>query len=356
MSKIVTTRAPATQTAFLIKKLDADVTCKTQSTGALKCSVSADQLERIQERIAPGSFKHIAEKRAVTDDEKKRRSKTRLWRALWAAFKNFPIIKQSLYSKIAYNALTAKNIVAAVEGNSGAISGNHNEFRGEYKSSQLNPTAARKLGVIAMQIPLNTHCPISYDWKNSDLYNDVSSCEDVENEINKSNLVPVVMFTSKMPWYEAQAIIGNPNIESFYTRYSNDGPIACTADTAMDSAYHLIKVSPGINLDFIMRNISGEGYLAWEMKKSCTTIDGKKRTPDDLMFNFGPHIFEALNVSVDGKIEEHTLMISTVAVASTSFLKAFIPKHVPYYRFIGGCYAKMLLLEAKSNGWKIKKQ
>ena len=356
MSTKVTTTTPATKVAFMPKDAYADVTCKTQPSGVLKCSISDDQLERIQERIAPGSFKHIIEKRKPTADEKKRRNKARLWKALWAAFQNLPIIKYSLYSKIAYKTLTAKNIVAAVEGNSGATSNNHNELRGEYKSSRLKPATARELGVIAMQIPLSTRCPINYDWENSDLYSNISSCEDVTSEIKKSHPVPVVMFTSKVPWHNAQALLGNPAMSPFYTRYANDGPIACTTDTAMDSAYHLMKVSPGINIDFIMRGIRGEGYLAWELKKSCTTIDGKKRTPDDLMFNFGPHIFETLNVSVDGKTEEHTLMISTVAVASTSFLKAFIPKRIPYHRFIGGCFAKMLLLEAKFNKWNIEKQ
>jgi hypothetical protein len=332
----------------------ADVTCRTMPDGDLKCSVSDYQLNRIRERIAPGSVRHIIEKRRTTADEKTRRAKSPIWRGITAAFKLFPIIKQKFYSRVSYKMLTAENIVAVIEGNSGATSSNHNELRDDYKSSSLSPKKARKRGVVAMEVPIHPRCPKSYDWEGSASYYDVSSCQDVIDEIKSSKKLPVVMFATKMPWQSAITYLADPDIAPLFTRYSNDGPIPCTPDTARDSAYHLMRVSPGISVDFIMRNIVGKRYIAWEMQKSCTTIDGEEREPDDLMFNFGPHIFETLSVDVDGKVEDRTLTLSTVAATSTNFFSAFVPDHVPYHRFIGGAYAKMLLLEAKYKGWKIE--
>jgi len=334
----------------------ADVTCATQSSGKLKCHMSKEQLERIQERIAPGSFKHILEKRRASKEEKGARRGAKLWQGLWAAFKRFPIIKQALYAQIAHRALTIENITSTLEGSSRATSEDHNDLRDEYKSSKLSPRDAKKRGIVAMKIPIKPHCPKGYDWKGSDLYSDVESCTDVTDEIKRGGAIPLIMFTSKMPWQKAKSILGNPSMAPLYTKYADDGPIPCTPGTARDSSFHRMKVSLGINLDFIMRSIQGDGYLSWEMKNSCTTSDGEKRTPDDLMFNFGAHIFEPLMVDVDGRIEEHTLMISTVAVASTSIFRKIIPKRVPYQRFIGGGFAKMLLLEAEQKGWRIESE
>lgn len=57
----------------------ADVTCRTKPTGELKCSMSDYQLERMIDRIAPGSVRHIIEKRRTTKDERTRRAKAPIW-------------------------------------------------------------------------------------------------------------------------------------------------------------------------------------------------------------------------------------------------------------------------------------
>lgn len=337
----------------------ADVTCTTKGDGRLECTVSDEQIARIRDRFTPGAelnrFSRQHPRRPLTASEKARRTNAPLWRGIWASYRDFPISKGGLYAGIALRVLTRENIETILERPSGATAANHNDLRREYNAEQMTPEEARRHGIVATRVPLHKGCPRNIDWSNNPMYCDVDNCADVTNEIDDHGL-PVVMYANEMPAAEVQRFLGNPAISPYYTRYVNGGPIACQEGDGR--SYHHLKLFGATTIEFVMRTIRDHHLLGWSLdSRPCTTDDGVHQH-DAIMFNSGLHAFQTLEVDVDGTREQRTVTISMIAAASTSgfrHLINFFAPNLPYRRFIGGSFAKKILVEAKENGWAIER-
>lgn len=109
------------------------------------------------------------------------------------------------------------------------------------------------------------------------------------------------------------------------------------------------------NLHFILRTFLGKGWAAWMQPRSCSNGNGKSFEAGDLQFSFGMRVFVPVVVSANGQLSEQTLILSTSAAGSASRLASLVPKDTPYQRLLATQCAQKVYLEARKNGWGIKR-
>lgn len=275
-------------------------------------------------------------------------------------FGEFPIDRAS-YAKGALGFFTRENICGILTADSGATPENHNELRRQYRAERMTEEKALEKGVVARQIPLRKACPASYDWSQSPVYNGVDDCEDVLDEIDGYGM-PTVMYAVDGDFDRAQKYLDKLITAPLYTKYYDEGrPVACVsgsdgAGRRFQDSYHSIAVA-ATSAEFALRTFWGRGWTAWTLRPSCETAAGNTLAADDLMFDFGARIFVPIEVENNGASSRHTLVMTASAAAANGGLSSLIPEcilqHVGYKRFIGGEYAKKVLLDAFGRGWKI---
>jgi hypothetical protein len=283
------------------------------------------------------------------------RAEKLLTKAINKGYGNFPINRSSLIQKT-LNKFINKDAVCAALINEPQISeANHNQLREKYKGSSLNPGKARENGLVALRVPLKTACPDDFDWGNSQFYNQVDSCQDVLDVIDAKGLA-TVMYAVNMPNKDAAGELSDISIASYYTRYTNGGPVVCGKGDDYVDAYHSITVSKAVpSIDYIMRGYEYTDWSAWALLRSCKGADGKLYEASDLMFNFGARVFIPVKALIDGAVSNRTLIITSVAAASTNPLAGLVPDSIAFHRLIGGEFAKKVMLTALDNGWELEK-
>lgn len=269
------------------------------------------------------------------------------------AFADFPIDRSGLLKQIVIDKINPKNVCQTFMAKSDASAEIHNYKRLMATRSRLEPDDATKKGIISTRLGLFVSCPANYDWKNSPVYNGISSCRDLKERIGRKKL-PVVLYGVKTSPKEAQAVINNLSSVKYYMNYSGN-PLICSSKYAANGdqvVSHAIRVP--VTIEYILRGTNYNNYSAWTLLKECTTRDGRTINHDDLAFNFGVRTFVPIKAEVDGKTETYTLIIGMSAAASTSEFAALISDEFAFKKFLSGTYAKKLLIEAKVNGWKVK--
>ena len=275
-------------------------------------------------------------------------------KAVDTAFKYFPISRTSLKCNILNSFITKKNICRLFTATSGITRKNYNNMLKRYRSEKLSPSRALKLGLIAKKLALRGRCIPHYNWKESPFYNGVNSCDDILDIIKVG--MPMVMYHVETSADVAEKTIASSAI--YYTNFKNDGPVNCLSEYAEPKEkviYDSIAVHPLYTLDFIIANYFGKNWATWKLLKSCITPSGEKIEEDDLKFDFGMRIFIPVKISSNGKINDETIIISGVAATSNSGLAGILSKKTPFYRYIGGAFAKRILLFAKSMNWKLSR-
>jgi len=268
-------------------------------------------------------------------------------------FEHFPIHRGKLASNITYEMLTKQSVCNALTPKSKTTASDHNKLRNKYKGSSLSKSNAQQRGVIASELPLHMVCQEGYNWETSQFYNGAKSCQDVLNAC-KARKIPVAMYAINMQPADAQRIITHTSSAPFYMNYANSGPVKCSSGGTVTEAYHKINISTFLpSLKYILRAKEGKGWSAWSLLRSCAA-NGTVYQSDDLMFNFGARFMIPVYVETDGVLTHRTIIITSAAAASNSSLAPLISNTMAFERFIGGEYAKKILLDAKSNGWQIK--
>lgn len=270
-------------------------------------------------------------------------------------FDNFPIDKGQLSHDLVSTFLSRDNICHVFTTESGATEKNHNSLRNKYKSDKLEPKKAFARGMIAKRFKLENKCPADFDWKSAPNFNDVDSCEDIFKEIKIG--MPVVMYGARISQDEVEDVLGPLSSSVYYSHYDNSGPVECSSNHAKHGdivAYQSLDVSSFYVLDFIIKIMNGDGWSSWNLLKSCTTSGGKKLKYDDLKFDNGTRVYIPVEVTVNGEAQSYTLIMGGIAAASNENLSGIIPADTAYYRYIGGEFAKKLMLKAKEKDWKIE--
>lgn len=283
------------------------------------------------------------------------RARLLLKSGIGSGFEGFPVKKEQLMSDVENAFLSKENIRSAFTAGSGATNTTHNALRNRYKTENLNPDDALERGLVARRVMLKGKCPAQFDWANSPIFNDVDGCEDVLEEMEVG--MPMVMYMVPLPQWRVEDVFGKLSTAIFYSQFNNSGPVACASPQAKAGntvTYQSYKVNSIYVLDFIIEITKGRGWAAWHMLKSCTADGGKLLSYDDLKFDNGVQAYIPIDVSIDGRRESYTLIIAGIAAASSSSLAWAISDNAAYYRYIGGEFAKKLLLEATANDWKIE--
>ncbi len=302
----------------------------TEQGGKQTCSISDDQLANLRAKALQ-----------------------LLGPAVRKGYQDFPIARKRFVAAVAERFITTEAICAALTGRTGATSANHNDLRAKYKSSSLSPRDARAHGMVAERVPVTVQCPEDYDWANSPVYTTADECSDVTGGADDG--IGTLMYATEMTPEQAQRFLRQRANTPHYSRYASGGPVSCVGGKGYIEAYHSLYASPvWPNINFVMREFDWPGYSAWQLRRSCTAADGQSYEADDLMFDFGFRVFLPIDVEQGGAIAHQTLIISSVAAASSNPLAKLLPDSFPFHRFIGGEYAKKLLLEAKQQGWGIR--
>lgn len=293
--------------------------------------------------------------RCWIDDEHleavRERARAKLRESMKDGYEHFPIDQNKLLAKTIDTMFTSNTICRAFGNSSRANEHNHNDIRERYKSRRLSPADGLGRGVVADRIPPETNCPEDYDWKDSPFYNGVSGCEDIIDEIG-SNGMPTAMYSAPMTAAEALDVLEDPANAPLYTWYANEGPIECKSGPGYEETFSIVRVTRfWPSMEFATRNFSGDGWSSWALRRSCESPDGTIHEAGDMMFNFGVRVFVPVDASVKGSRKEHALVMTQMAAAGSNPLAKYLPKSLPYQRFIGGEFAKKVLLEAKAHGW-----
>lgn len=328
MSEVSKAAAPAPSARQEVIPPPADAVVKNEG-GKFSCSVDDEALASI--RLRAGKL---------------------IWRAGEKAYSDFPIDRGRLYRYLVGGIVTEENICTTLRP-SNATEKNHNELRKGYMSDRLGQKAAADAGLVGTATPFEISCQEGYGWEKSPYYSGADSCEDVTEEFGGRGL-PTAMYSTDLPASQAVSFMSNPDTSPFYTRYADEGPVKCASSSVEGAFFHKIHVWGTLSAEFAMRTYSGEGWSAWVLSNECTTPDGTVHKPSDIMFDFGIRIFLSLDVEVDGKRIEKTLVLSQVAATSEGLLAKLVPSHIPLERFYAGEKAKGVLMDAKARGFKIE--
>jgi len=291
------------------------------------------------------------------DDEQlaaiRNRARKMLWNGIEAGYRHFPIDRKKLFSSIFSSVLTKKSICNTLTARSELTSENHNKLRNKYKTGSLSPKDAWQRGMTAHRLPIQMVCPEHNDWINShsQFYNGAKNCKDVLN-VSKNQTVPVVMYSIDQSPSHAQLHIAQSQNARLYTRYSNSGPIKCdSSGNGYVDHFHKTHISSFLpSLKYTLRSILGNGWAAWSLLRSCSA-NGKTHQTEHLMFSFGTRVMIPVKIEMNGVTTSRTLVITSIAAASNSFLAKLASTNFPYERLIGSEYAKKILLDAKAKGW-----
>jgi hypothetical protein len=291
------------------------------------------------------------------DDEQlaaiRNRAKKILWNGIEAGYRHFPVDRKKLFSSVISSVLTKKSICNALTAKSELTSENHNKLRDKYKEGSLSQKDAWQRGMTAYRLPIQMVCPEHKDWINShsQFYNGAKNCKDVL-DVGKNQTVPVVMYSIDQSPGHAQMQIAQPYNARLYTRYSNSGPIKCdSSGNGFVDQFHEIHIAKFLpSLKYTLRSTLGNGWAAWSLLPSCNA-NGKTHQTKHLMFSFGTRVMIPVKIEMNGVTSSRTLVITSIAAASNSFLAKLASTNLPYERLISNEYAKKILLDAKANGW-----
>ncbi|MBT3182122.1 MAG: hypothetical protein HN337_06420 [Deltaproteobacteria bacterium] len=292
------------------------------------------------------------------DDESlaaiRKKAKGILWDGIKAGYSLFPIDRNALLKKTLDTFITEDMICHAVTTHSGTSESNHVKRRKTFLSmKELKPRTAKKLGVIAQRIPLKEQCPSSYDWEGSPHYVDVETCQDVTDE-TKAGL-PSVMYAVELDKSIALKAIDD-TAPLYLNHVKGKSPVKCTspyADSHDEVSYTILDTHPLYRLEYVIRSIKdiGKGWTAWMHLDECQTASGETKAASDLMFDFGMRVAVPISVDIDGVEKDYSLMISSIAAASSSPLAGILGEDGPFHRFVCGEYVKRIILDSVSNGW-----
>jgi hypothetical protein len=279
------------------------------------------------------------------------RAEALLRNALQSDYRHFPVDRHDLIAKVLNALLTREAICAALTTPSGATSENHNDLRRVHQAGSVTEWEARRRGVISARVPLKSACPVSYDWYGSPLFIGAARCRDVTSKIDGERM-PAMLYAVAEPAASAQAQLVTHAAAPFTNRYANGGPIPCGGG----DAFHALRVGRFLpNLQYVARLFAGTGWSAWTLRRSCSDERRQPAKASDLMFLFGMRIFVPVTVSIQGRRAEHTLVLSTSAAGPASKLATLVPKELPYRRLLSTHCAAKIYLEAKQNGWSIRR-
>ncbi len=315
----------------------------TQALFSIHPNEAEVSLENGQCNIAPAQLKTI-----------RKRAAKLLWQASEKGFGQFPIDRQKLIRSMIGRFLKTETICATLTNGSGATESDHNNLREGFKQTTLSPEDAIMRGVATAMLPLTPSCPADYDWAGSELYNGISSCDDVVELINRDRQTPAAMFSANMSAGEVESNLMDPMFAPFYIRYAKDGLKSCKDGEGFTDSFNVIKVSKILpNLEFAMRVFHGENWGAWTLLKGCEDSSGRRYEAADLALDFGMRVYMPINVERDGQVEERTIVLGVIAAASSHSLAKLLPVSMTSRRYFAGELAKKLFLEAKEKGWKI---
>lgn len=274
-------------------------------------------------------------------------------KAIGKGFAPFPIEGDAYRASLVRTFFTEGAICTAFTHGTGATPENHNARRNHFKESAMSEAEAAEGGLVARRLPVRFSCPNNYDWRSSPVYNGVDSCDDVTSKIGPG--VPTAIYALPMPPEHARHYLTHPSAPALYSRYANKGPVMCDGHTKeVSDSFHSLYVSPlWSDLHFIMRIWDAEDFSAWNMRRSCS-INGKNYAYDDLIFNFGMRVYLPVTVDIDGEARTMSLIVSGVAAASNSWVAGLLPADLPYERWVGGEFAKKILVESWANEWDVR--
>jgi hypothetical protein len=290
---------------------------------------------------------------AVVSDGMYNRAEQLLARAIEEGFGHFPIDREAYRASVMKHFFADASVCTALMGRTGATPANHNRLRAHYKQKAMDETEAAAKGLVAQRVPVRVSCPPGYNWSASPVYNGVASCDDVTSKIGPG--VPTALYALPLSPEKARHYLTHPSAPALYSRYSNGGPVMCDGYTkSVSDAVHSLYVSSlWSDLHFIMRTWEADGWSAWNLRRSCS-INGTTYSYDDLIFDFGMRAYLPISVEIEGTSSTMTLIISGVAAASNSWAAGLLPDDLPYERWIGGEFAKKLLVEGWSQGWDVR--
>lgn len=287
-------------------------------------------------------------------DDLRAQAKKLITKAVNKGYGNFPVNRTKLIGKMVNRFINEGAVCSALVYPSEITEGNHNDLRQKYKGKSLAPNKAKEWGVVAKRIALDQVCPENFDWSASQYYAGADSCQDVLNAIDSKGL-PAVMYSVDMRNADAASTLSDISIAPLYTKYANGGPVVCERTGDHVDAYHKISVINGMTIDYVMRGFEHADWSAWTLLRSCQGPGGTVYESDDLMFNFGARVFIPVDVQEDGVTSHRTLIITSVAAASSNPLAEIVPDSIAFHRLTGGEFAKKALLTAIENGWDVEK-
>lgn len=281
-------------------------------------------------------------------DDMRARAKKLLSKTINKGYKHFPINHTKLINKTVNKFINEDAICSTLVHPNKITKDNYDGLREKYKGKSMSPKKAKSWGMVAKRLGIEKTCPENYNWSESMFYNKVDSCEDVLDSIDGKGL-PTVMYSVEMLNTDAVATVSDINIAPSYTKYANGGPIVCAKGDDYLDAYHLINIINGLNIAYIMRGWDYDDYSAWTVLKPSKTSCGKQdKKADNLMYNFGGRSFIKMDVEENGKIYDHTLIVTSVAAASSNPLAVIVPDNTAYHGFIGREFAKYALIAGEA--------
>lgn len=286
---------------------------------------------------------------AVNDLEGLRaRAKKLLSKTINKGYEHFPINRSKFINKTVKYFINEDAICSALVHQNQINEGNYDDLREKYMGKGMSPKKAKSWGMVAKRLGLEKVCPENYNWSESKFYNKVDSCQDVLDSIDGKGL-PTVMYSVEMRNTDAAASVSNISIAPSYTKYANGGPVVCSQNGNYVEAYHLISVINGLNIAYIMRGWDYADYSAWAVVNPGKSACGnQEKVADDLMYNFGGRSFIAMEVLEDGVAHDYSLIVTSVAAASSNPLSAIVPDNTAYHGFIGREFAKYALITGKA--------
>ncbi len=278
-------------------------------------------------------------------------ARERIDRAIRTAYADLPIDHGTLSTEVGDALLSQRSLCAAVANPSGGTRDNHAGLRRRYQETSLPQGEALSRGIAASLFSPKTRCDDGRDWSRVTGYIGISECGEIASKLQSLG-IPFALFGVTIDPVSAQSYLQSSAVAPFFMRYTNSGPVACGEGAGYRDNYHSLYVSSVWSaLTYIERSRWSEGDSSCSLIPSCTARNGERYEASDLLFGFGLRVYLKAEVEIDGERKPMTLIISSTAAASGSWLAGLLPRELPYERYLGSELVKKIVLEAAANGW-----
>lgn len=279
------------------------------------------------------------------------RTRQHLKKAIRGAYTELPISTDAFFKKVSRTFLTEGNIKSVFERTGDITEEEHNSERLDFRGSKTTQGTIAKKGLIGRRIVTDTVCEPNYDWANSPHYWDVDRCEQVDEELKDG--IPTAMYSAPIRADKAMQTI--LDYAGYVTPYTDGTPEPCHSEhvsAGEKAARFAIRILGIVDLDFIMKIYDHDGISYWNMLRSCASDSGEEIVWKDMLYDFGFRVYVPVTVQIDDRLEEHTLIVASIAAAGNMAIG--ISSESAYRRYLSGEFAKKILLTAMGNGWKIE--